>query len=214
MRIVKPSFRWIGNKTPDGHAILARIAEAGRTAYLAEPRGEDADFVRRLIQRGHESVLEHAILSVVVTTDRGVTHEIVRHRIASYTQESTRYCNYNGERLGGNVTYVSLSGGIARDAKTSKINADAIKAEWHQACLDAEAHYKRMIELGATPQVARSVLNHSTKANITMSMNIRAWRHFFKLRHAPDAHPQMRELTDIMLPVFKDVVPVVFDDIE
>lgn len=217
MKIVKPSFMWLGDRTPDGHAIIKRIATAGRTAYLSEPKGEDADFVRRIIQRGHESVLEHAIVSVVVKCDRGVTHEVVRHRIASYTQESTRFCNYAGDRLGGSITYIDIMGGIDRDAKMSKLPIEtiaAILAEWHQACLDAEAHYLRMIELGATPQIARSVLNNSTKTAIAMTMNLREWRHFFQLRNAPDAHPQMREIASMMLERFKDVVPVVFDDID
>ena len=217
MKIVSPSFSWLNDKTPDGLAILEKIARAGRTAYLSEPKGADADFVRRLLQRGHESVLEHAILSVTITCDRGVSHEEVRHRIASYTQESTRFCNYAGDRLGGEIVYIDLSGGVEHDSVVSKLSTkqiDAILIEWMRACEDAERHYMRMIELGATPQIARSVLNHSTKTAVTTTMNMREWRHFFKLRHAPDAHPQMRELTDIMLPAFKDVVPVIFDDIE
>lgn len=217
MKIIDPKFMWLGGKTPDGLRILDIITEAGRVAYQSQKVGGSADFVRMLIKRGHESVLEHAKLSVIVTCDRGITHEVVRHRIASYTQESTRYCNYAGDRFGNGITYINLWGGIVRDPVVSKLPVQQIGlivAEWMEACLDAERHYNRMIELGATPQIARSVLNHSTKTAIVMTMNMREWRHFFKLRNAPDAHPQMREIAEMLLEPFKDVVPVIFDDIQ
>ena len=214
MRIIEPKYMWLGGKTPDGLRILDIITEAGRVAYQSQREGGAADFVRMLIKHGHESVLEHAKLSVIVTCDRGITHEVVRHRIASYTQESTRYCNYAGDRFGNEITYISLWGGIVRDQKVSKLPANLIGqivAEWMEACLDAERHYNRMIALGATPQIARSVLNHSTKTAIVMTMNMREWRHFFKLRKSPDAHPQMQEIAEMLLEPFKDVVPVIFD---
>lgn len=217
MKIIEPTYSWLGGNTPDGLRILEIIAEAGRVAYQSDPKKEPADFVRMLIKRGHESVLEHAKLSAIVTCDRGITHEVVRHRIASYTQESTRFCNYAADRFGNSITYISLWGGIVRDRKVSQLPAAQVAqivAEWMEACMDAERHYNRMIELGATPQIARSVLNHSTKAAIVMTMNMREWRHFFKLRNAPDAHPQMREIAEMLLEPFKDVVPVIFDDIE
>lgn len=217
MKIIEPTYKWLGGKTPDGLRILDIITEAGRVAYQSQREGGAAEFVRSLIERGHESVLEHAKLSVIVTCDRGITHETVRHRIASYTQESTRYCNYAGNRFGGEITYISLWGGIVRDQKMSKLPAKQIGlivAEWIEACLDAERHYNNMIALGATPQIARSVLNHSTKTSIVITMNMREWRHFFRLRNAPDAHPQMREIAEMLLEPFKDVVPVIFDDIE
>ena len=217
MKIIDPKFMWLGGKTPDGLRILDIITEAGRVAYQSQREGGSADFVRMLIKLGHESVLEHAKLSVIVTCDRGITHETVRHRIASYTQESTRYCNYAGDRFGGEITYINLWGGIVRDRKMSQLpvkQIGLIVAEWMEACMDAERHYNKMIELGATPQIARSVLNHSTKTSIVMTMNMREWRHFFKLRNAPEAHPQMREIAEMLLEPFKDVVPVIFDDIE
>ena len=217
MKIIEPSFRWLDGKIPDGRAILANIATAGRVCYQSEPTSDDATFVRNLIKRGHESVIEHGLISVLLTCDRGVTHEGVRHRIASYSQESTRYCNYSKGKFGAEITYIDIARGIALCPVTSKLDPGMIAeiiTEWIDACLDAERHYMRMIELGASPQIARSVLNNSTKTAIVMSMNPREWRHFFKLRNDPAAHPQMREVAGMMLAEFKNAVPVIFDDLE
>ena len=214
MNILRPTFRF--RYFPDGNQIIESIADAGHTAYLSEGKTSDAEFVKSLIARGHETCLEHEIISVCVNCDRGISHEAVRHRIASYTQESTRYCNYSKGKFGSMVAYIDIRGGMKRDKTVSKLSAEvqaAIYDEWVLACEDAERHYMRMIELGATPQIARSVLNHSTKTTIVMTMNIREWRHFFKLRAADDAHPQMREIAQMMLAHFKDAVPVVFDDL-
>ena len=217
MKIIEPSFRWLDGKIPDGRAILANIATAGRVCYQSEPTADDATFVRKLIERGHESVIEHGLISVLLTCDRGVTHEAVRHRIASYSQESTRYCNYSKGKFGGEIAYIDISRGIELCPVTSKLDSAVIVEiinEWLQACQDAERHYMRMIELGASPQIARSVLNNSTKTAIVISMNPREWRHFFKLRNNPAAHPQMIEVAGMMLAEFKNAVPVIFDDLE
>lgn len=216
MKIVEPRYEWLDGRKPNGTVILDIITKAGRVAYQSEREGGSAEFVRSLIKRGHESVLEHAKVSVVVTCDRGITHEVVRHRIASYTQESTRYCNYTGDRFGSEIQFIDLGGGIARDKKMQNLTLATIKAiltEWAEACEDAERHYNRMIELGATPQIARSVLNNSLKTQIVITMNMREWRHFFQLRNAPDAHPQMREVAEMLLEPFKQAIPVIFDDI-
>lgn len=217
MKIIEPSFRWLDGKIPDGHAILANIATAGRVCYQSERVSDDALFVRTLIERRHESVIEHGLISVMLTCDRGVTHEAVRHRIASYSQESTRYCNYGKDKFGSEITYIDITRGIELCPVTSKLPPETI-AEivkvWFKACLHAESAYMQMIELGASPQIARSVLNNSTKTAIVISMNPREWRHFFKLRNDPTAHPQMREVANMMLREFKNAVPVIFDDLE
>lgn len=218
MRAIKPYSEWVGGKAPDGDAIIALIAEMGRIAYQAEPgRKPDADFVRHLIARGHESVLEHAIIGVKITCDRGVSHEHVRHRIAAYTQESTRYCNYSKGKFGSSVEYIDIEEGMRMCPVTSKVSPEAFCAiyeEWRAACMDAERHYMRMLELGASPQIARSVLNNSTKTQLGVTFNVREWRHFFRLRTALDAHPQMREVANALLAWFKEHIPVVFDDLE
>lgn len=106
MKIIEPSFRFLGGRAPDSAVILYRIAEAGRVCYQSEATTDNKIFVLNLIKRGHESVLEHAIISVRIIYDRGVSHELVRHRIASYSQESTRYCNYSKEKFGGELTFI------------------------------------------------------------------------------------------------------------
>lgn len=217
MKVMRPTFTWLGGIEPDGRMMLHNIAEAGRICYQSELRTTDDEFVRRRIRDGHESILEHEKISVVVAVDRGVTHEYVRHRIASYSQESTRYCNYSANKFDNGITYIDITNAIKYDPKMSKLPTQVIGdiiAEWYRACIDAEKHYLRMIELGATPQIARGVLNHSTKAQIAITMNLREWRHFFRLRYDPAAHPQMIEIAEMILKVFKRTIPVVFDDIE
>ena len=215
MKIIDIGIEWL-NKEPDGAQMIANIARMGRICYQSEGKTSDEDFVRNLIKRGHESVLEHEKISVIVKCDRGVSHELVRHRVASYSQESTRYCNYSREKFGGGVTYINLAPGLGFDPATSKLNdlqTDLILSEWVTACEDAERHYLRVLELGASPQIARSVLNNSTKTQIGITMNLREWRHFFRLRCAKDAHPQMRDLALTMLEKLYSAVPVVFDDL-
>lgn len=217
MNIISPAFKII---TPiDGIEILKTLEEVGRTCYKSEDKITDDScnkFVQNIIDRGHEAVIEHYNITVRLTNDRGVSHEEVRHRIASYAQESTRYCNYAKDKFGNEITYIDIRGGMNLDPKVSKLDAaiqSQIYDEWVEACLDAEKHYNKMISLGATPQIARSVLNNSTKTEICITMNIREWRHFFKLRTAPSAHPQIREIAIPLLNEFKKKIPVIFDDI-
>lgn len=217
MKIISPSFEII---TPiDSTEILKTIEKVGRTCYKSEDKiTEDSchGFVQRIIKSGHEAVIEHYNVTVRLTNDRGVSHEEVRHRIASFAQESTRYCNYSKDKFGNEITYIDIKGGMELDPKVSQLDAKtftAIYDEWVQACLDAEKHYNKMISLGATPQIARSVLNNSTKTEICITMNIREWRHFFDLRCSPAAHPQMREIAIMLLKAFKTMIPVVFDDL-
>ena len=215
MKIIDIGIEWLG-KEPDGNQMIKNIARAGRICYQSEGKTDDVEFVRNLIKRGHESVLEHEKVSVIVKCDRGVTHELVRHRIASYSQESTRYCNYSREKFGGEITYINLAQGLEFDPAATKLNdlqKDLILGEWMEACMDAERHYLRMLELGASPQIARSVLNNSTKTQIGVTANLREWRHFFRLRCAKDAHPQMRDLALSLLEKFYSTIPVVFDDL-
>ena len=217
MKVISPAFEII---TPiDGIEILKTLEAVGRTCYKSEDKITDdscVNFVQGIINRGHEAVIEHYNITVRLTNDRGVSHEEVRHRIASYAQESTRYCNYAKDKFGNEITYIDIKGGMELDPKVSKLDAATwamIYDEWIHACKDAENHYNKMIELGATPQIARSVLNNSTKTEICITMNLREWRHFFRLRTSPAAHPQMREIAIQLLMAFKMMIPVVFDDI-
>ena len=191
----------------DGHEMLKKIERAGRICYKSEDKISDGSaekFVGNIIKNGHESVLEHEKISVKVICDRGVSHEIVRHRIASYSQESTRYCNYNKNQFGNEIT-------VIKPLYWEKDSREYLV--WKESMEMSEKAYMDLIELGASPQEARSVLPNSLKTEIVITMNLREWRHFFALRTSERAHPQMREIAYMMLNEFKRRVPIVFDNI-
>jgi len=201
VKIVEASFHI--EDSLNGDAILEKIERCGRTAYKSEAKitkESTRNFVARILKSGHESVIEHVSVTVRIVCDRGVSHEIVRHRIASYTQESTRYCDY---RSAGQITVIA----------PREFNSQFSYAEWQAAMQDAEQRYNNLRDLGEPPQIARSVLPNSLKTEIVVTMNLREWRHFFKLRTASAAHPQMREITIPLLAAFQSLVPVVFEDI-
>lgn len=173
--------------------------------------GSAERFIAGIIARGHESVIEHEAISVKVICDRGVSHEIVRHRVASYSQESTRYCNYSNDRFGNQITCIDIASGFRYDLNNP---SDAAKYEiWNAAMEDAERHYFAMIEAGAKPEEARSVLPNSLKTEIVMTMNLREWRHFIKLRTGHRAHPQIIEIGNMILNEFAERFPVFFKDL-
>lgn len=186
------------------------IERAGRTAYKSEDRitiGSAERFVRGIVKRGHESVLEHCSISVRFITDRGVTHELVRHRIGiAFTQESTRYCNYGGK----DIFFIKP---VFWEPTTSEGLMSGAYYRWDLAMSDAEKHYDWLIGLGATPQEARTVLPNSLKTEIVATANIREWRHIFTLRTAKTAHPQMRALMIPLLKELQTLLPALFDDI-
>lgn len=187
----------------DREEILKKLEKAGRTCYKSENRITESsapEFVKRIIKRGHESVIEHVTITVRVICDRGISHEIVRHRIGSYSQESTRYCNY---RTKGIVFIEPFF--FKEDEEKYKIWLNAMKC--------CEEAYNKLIELGARPEEARTVLPHSLKTEIVITFNLREWRHFLKLRTSPQAHPQMRQIAIAILKKFKEVLPEIFFDI-
>lgn len=204
MKIIKPSFVFM--QKLDGSEIVKRLELAGRVCYKSEDKitQDSAEkFLANIIKRGHESVLEHEKITVSVICDRGVTHELVRHRIASYSQESTRYCNYCDEKFGSELTFIKPCFWEENDPRFFI---------WSEQMREVEKAYNRLISNGATPQEARSVLPNSLKTEIVITMNIREWRYFFKLRTSSVAHPQMREIATMLLSEFKKI-PVLFDDI-
>lgn len=205
MKIIPPSFELLDS--PDGTALLQKLELAGRVCYKSEAKitpDSAAGFVRRILENGHESVLEHEKLTARIVCDRGVSHEIVRHRIASYSQESTRYCNYSLDKFQNELTFIRP---YFWNEERSKFRV------WEEAMEAAERAYLKLLELGATPQEARTVLPNSLKTELVMTADLREWRHFFRLRAAAPAHPQMREVAVPMLRAFQEAVPVVFDDI-
>ena len=205
MKIINADVEFI---TPiDGAAILKRLEQCGRVCYKSEAKITDTSapaFVAGIIKRGHEAVLEHCSFTVKFICDRRVSHEIVRHRMASYCQESTRYCNYSKEGFGSEITVI----------KPCFWPDDSdLYWGWQNGCLIAEQCYFSLLNGGATPQEARSVLPNSLKTEVVMTANIREWRHFLKLRCSPAAHPQMREVALILLEKVHTLIPVCFDDI-
>ena len=207
MKIIKPYYKILTDISDGGIKELQFIEQAARTCYKSENKitqdGESAKaLVKRLISSGHEAMLEHSSLSVRFVVDRGVSHEIVRHRLFSFAQESTRYCNYSKGKFGNNVTFIR-----------PMFFAGKALAEWIQACYDAEKAYFKLLEMGATPQEARAVLPNSTATEIVATGNYREWRHFFKLRTDKAAHPQMREVAIPLLRELQKKIPIIFDDI-
>ena len=206
MKIIRPSVELID--PPSYDELLHKVEIAGRVCYKSENKiaeGTAEKFVRGIIKRGHEAVIEHSSLSVRFVCDRGVTHEIVRHRLASYCQESTRYCNYFNEQFGAEITVIEP---LYLEPNT---NAYAV---WKEAMELSERAYFWLLEEGLTPQEARAVLPNSLKTEIIMTANLREWRHFCKLRASKAAHPQMREVAGLLLEILKADYPVFFEDIE
>lgn len=205
MRVVKPSFEIL---TPiDRESMCKQIELVARTCYKSEDRITDESapkMVKGLIKSQHTAMIEHAHISVKFICDRGVSHEIVRHRMASYAQESTRYCNYSSGKHGNEITVIEPCF-FKKDSNEY--------AAWLYACHTCEKAYMQLLSLGCTPQEARSVLPTSLKTEIVVTMNLREWIHFFNLRvlgttGAP--HPQMKESALPVLAAFAEALPEVF----
>jgi len=213
MNIIKPSAT-IVNPFEDFMTVeqymkclVKHIETVGRVCYKSEDKiTEDSfgKFVRGIIDRGHEAVIEHSGFTVRFIVDRGVSHELVRHRVASYAQESTRYCNYSKDKHGNEITVIKPF--FFEEGSNELI-------EWYSAMRIAESHYMDLLAHGATPQEARAVLPNSLKTELMMTANFREWRTLFKLRTPKGAHPQMREVTIPLLRYLKEVCPIIFDDI-
>ena len=208
MKIIKPYAEILSGISKGGIKELQFIEKAARTCYKSEDKitedGESAKrLVKQLIDSGHEAMLEHSSLSVKFVVDRGVSHELVRHRLFSFAQVSQRYCNYSKDKFGNEITFIYPCFFLGDDDNY---------VLWKECCAKAEVYYMTMLEMGATPQEARTVLPNSTATEIVVTGNYREWRHFFKLRTAEAAHPQMREVTIPLLAELQRRIPIVFDD--
>lgn len=205
MKIIPASFE-IMDKI-DGEKVLKQIEIIGRVCYKSEDKitpTSSKQFIQKLLKSGHESVIEHEKVSVKIICDRGVSHEIVRHRISSYSQESTRYCNYSKDKFGNELTFI----------KPYFWNEDTQEYSiWLETMQIIENNYNKLMKLGAKAEQARSILPNSLKTEIIATMNLRQWRHFFKLRTASNAHPQMKEISVPLLNEMKSIIPIIFDDI-
>lgn len=205
MKIVKPSYEIL---TPiDGEAILRHIERCGRVCYKSGDKVKEGSahrFIQSIIRNGHESVLEHYSITVYIVCDRGVMAELTRHRIASFSVESSRYCNYSKDKFGNEITVIEPC--FWQDKPE-------MRDTWEAACTAAEAAYFCFLEHGAKPEEARSVLPMSLKTEVVMTANLREWRTVFSLRADKHAHPQMRQIMIPLLYEFADKIPAVFDDI-
>lgn len=214
MNIVEQSWSWV--RKPDGHELLRIVEEAGRTCYKSEAKRDQwshVKFAEKMLKSGHHAMIEHAqIPPVRVITDRGVTHEIVRHRLFSYAQESTRYCNYSKDKFGNELTMIMPVWFTMGMADGSEVR-DAAYEEWEHACKMAGESYMMLLKHKQSAQQARSVLPNSLKTEIIITGNLREWRHFFSLRCSPKAHPQMQKLALSMLFGFCREIPVLFADL-
>jgi len=203
MHIIEPSYSILAIMPDDP---LAHIEAAGRTCYKSEAKigpGTAEKFVRMILSRGHESVVEHASMSVRFVCDRGVSHELVRHRLCAFSQESTRYCNYSRGQYGGDLAFIC--------PPFFELESDF--EQWRGACSESENIYLSLVSAGAKPEQARSVLPNSLKTEIVVTANLREWRHIFRLRTSAKAHPQMRELMRPLLRECRQRVPVLFEDV-
>lgn len=206
MKIIEPSVEPVDDF--DAAAIMKKIERAGRVCYKSEAniKADSAEkFIRGIIKRGHESVIEHATVSFKIICDRGVTHELVRHRLASYSQESSRFCDYSAGKFGGELTFIKPCF-WAEDDENFLL--------WKETMAQLEKNYLAMRAKGAKPEEARSILPNSLKTEIFVTMNLREWRHFLKLRTAKAAHPQMREVALKIYKILVEKLPAVFDDLQ
>ena len=230
MKIIEPKYEILTEISEDGIKELQQIERVARVCYKSEdkiiPDGSSAKkLVGFLVKQGHEAMLEHSQLSVLFTCDRAIANELVRHRIASFAQESTRYCNYAGEKFGGELSFIRpyyIPCKPKEDAIREAASSEELKEleknyqmynAWYWNCDDAEKSYKTLVSFGMRPEQARCVLPLCLKTEIVVTANYREWRNIFKLRTPVAAHPQMRELMCPLLLELQKKIPVVFDDI-
>jgi thymidylate synthase (FAD) len=204
-RVKEPWFKIEDLKTKaDGIKLLQHCEKRARKSHRSEDRmTEDSyeKFLRQVVlNRGDWSVVEHAVVTVEMFTDRGITHEIVRHRIGAYTQESTRFVNYE-KKLPPSFLY-------------PRAQDDSFDMDWLAAIIACENAYKRLLAKGWTPQEARSVFPNALGSQIDVTYNLRNWRYFFLARTSREAHPQMRQLVIPLLRKFQELIPILYEDIQ
>ena len=197
---MEQDIQLVNYKYKDPMDLLQDIERIGRVCYKSEHHitsSSAAPFVRNIIARGHESVLEHISITVRFITDRAIANELVRHRIAAYSQESTRYCNYKDK-----IEFI-----YPKNVSDKQLQLIM------EACACAATTYQTLLADGATPEIARDVLPLCTKTELIATYNLREWRHILRLRTDKAAHPKMRELMQTLLQFFQGLVPIIFDDI-
>lgn len=218
MQIIQPYA--IPLNIPDraaGIAMLKRIEYYTRVSHRSEDSITEDSYDRLIrasvLQHGDMSVIEHEAVNVEAVVDRGITHEWVRHRIGSYTQESTRFVNY--QKKGGEAKFIQPPG-LSDEARKAS-NGEAVELstlqEWRHSIQTAERAYMRLLDSGVKPQIARSVFPNALASKIIVTFNLRTWRHFFMMRTSAETHPQMKQVTLPLLKMFQDRIPILFEDI-
>ena len=218
MLLIKPNYEILTEI--DGIKILQNIERAGRTCYKSEDKislDSAKKFVSSIMKSGHYSVIEHESLSAKFICDRGVTHEMVRHRLAAFSQESTRYCNYTKDKFNNQLTFIippwtKIDPGEYN--KNTEVDFSADEQEWYSTMLYLEDKYHNLINMyGWSAQQARSVLPHALKTEIVMTCNVREWLHVLKLRTGKAAHPQIIEVMEPLLKELQYKIPILFDGV-
>lgn len=228
MQIVEPYAKMIAPDLGDlsdfnafhlehGKQMLRRIEYYTRVSHRSEDDMTPDSYERLLrsvvLQHGDLSVIEHEKVTVEALVDRGITHEWVRHRIGSYTQESTRFVNY--QKKGGEAKFIQPRG-LSSEPRTAG-NGEPVELselqEWHHAVSTAEKAYMHLLDKGVSPQIARSVLPNALASKIIVTFNLRTWRHFFLMRTSKETHPQMKQVTLPLLAEFQTKIPILFEDI-
>lgn len=205
MKVVDP---WIEVENFDGKQIMKNIERACRTCYRSENLINDESYknlLKNCLNRGHESILEHEKVTVRLLTDISFYKDITRHRHASFSIESTRYCNYGKDKFDNQIKFI-------RPCNIDKNSS--LYTYWSSALEVIEANYMRMMNEGATPDQMRMILPHSTAAEVTMTANIREWRHILDLRTKKMSHPSCQQMLIPLLLLFKKEMPELFDEIE
>ena len=205
MKIIEPTVELVQDL--NAAEIMKHIERAGRVCYKSESNISDTSaekFISNIIKSGHESVIEHVSITFKIICDRGISHEIVRHRLASYSQESSRYCDYSGDKFGGELTFIKPCFWTEDDENFLL---------WRQTMEILEKNYLQMRQNGARPEQARAILPNSLKTELFMTANLREWRHFLKLRTSKRAHPQMRQIALKIFDILNEKLPVIFSDI-
>lgn len=206
MKIIKEDYEILTDISDPISTILKPIERAARTCYKSEDKITNDSCLKMckmLIERGHTAMLEHAYITVKFTIDRAIANELVRHRVASFAQESTRYCNYSKDKFGKEIKVISLN---------DYLDSDSYRV-WYDSCMFAEHEYFALLKKGVKPEIARNVLPLSLATEIVVTANIREWIHIFELRTSAFAHPQMRSIMKKLLSEFKLKIPVLFDTI-
>lgn len=204
MRIVEP---WIKVEKIDGVKIMKKIEKACRTCYRSEGMLSEESYknlLKNCLNRGHESVMEHEKVTVRIYNDVGSYKDLTRHRFASFSIESTRYCSYDKDKYGNEIAFIN----------PSYIEDKEIYEEWKKAMQEIEVRYMKMKELGATTDMCREILPHSTAGEYVMTANIREWKHILSLRTTKHVHPSIRQVLIPLLKYFQQEMPEIFENVE